>query len=74
MITLFCIFSALVYSLSIIGSMIYFDEKNYDSKAIYIIAAFTPIWNTYFAIKWIRLRNFKPIIEAIKYHFTWDKE
>lgn len=74
MITLFCIFSAVVYGLSIIGSILYFDEKNYDYKAIYIIASFTPIWNTYFAIKCVCLLNFKSVIETIKYHFTWDEE
>lgn len=73
-ILLLFIFFVFVYSMSLIGSLFYLNEKNYNFKLIYLIATFTPLWNTYLAIKWVSLRNFKPIIESIKYHFTWDKE
>lgn len=69
-ITFFCFFTT--YLLSVLGAGIYFDEEHYAFKIIYLIAVFLPVWNTYFAIKYIT-SDFGSIKEAIKYHFTWDE-
>lgn len=50
----------------------YFDKEFYRLKIIYLIAVFTPIWNTYFAIKCIT-SDYGSVKEIIKYHFTWSK-
>lgn len=67
------IYSAL-YSLSVVGSLIYFIQGDYNGKAIYLIASFTPLWNTYFAIKLVASFDYRPVFKALKYHFTWDMD
>lgn len=67
------IFSAL-YSLSVVGSLIYFIQGDYNGKAIYLIASFTPLWNTYFAIKLVVSFDFRPFLKSLKYHFTRDMD
>lgn len=52
-IVLLGVFVSLVYWLSVIGSVYYCDSKIYKFKLIYLITIFTPLLNTYSAIKWI---------------------
>lgn len=66
-------FIIMLYVLSCAGAGSYFDKKRYTFKIIYLIAVFTPIWNTYLLIKYIS-SDFDSIKETIKYHFTWDEE
>lgn len=63
----------LTYIVSAIGAGMYFDNKFHSTKILYFIVVFTPIWNTYFAIKYIT-SNYGTLKELFKYHFTWDKE
>lgn len=73
--TLLFIVGFLVYWFSLIGCMLYLNDKYFDFRFIYVIAMITPIWNTYLAIKGFCLRNFKPFIKSLKYHFfSWGDE
>lgn len=67
-----CLF-IFVYVWSVILSGFYFVKKNYTAKMIYCIAAFMPIWNTYFAIKYFAFDHDGSLIKAIKFHFTWEE-
>lgn len=62
----------LTYLVSVIGAGMYFDKECYTFKIIYLIAVFTPFWNTYLAYKYIT-SDFESLKETIKFHFTWGK-
>lgn len=62
-IVLLSLFVSLVYWFSVIGSVHYCDGKIYKFKLIYLITIFTPLLNTYSAIKWFLDKIFSPIIE-----------
>lgn len=65
-------FVIMFYGLSVIGAGMYFDKECYTFKIIYLIAVFTPFWNTYLAYKYIT-SDFESLKETIKFHFTWGK-
>lgn len=71
--SIFLLFSIIaLYMLSVVGAGMYFDKECYSFKIIYLIAAVTPIWNTYLAIKYIT-SDYGSVKEAILYHFTWGE-
>lgn len=73
--TIYIMVFGFTYFWSIILAGFYFERKGYfvDFKIIYLIAAFTPIWNTYLAVKYFASVH-GSLIKAIKYHFTWGNK
>ncbi len=72
LISIILLFFIILYFSSLIMAGMYFDKECYRLKIIYLIAVFTPIWNTYFAIKCIT-SDYGSVKELVKYHFTWGK-